>query len=186
MNTLTHLAVGAALVGRRSNRWLGLALLGGLLPDLSIFIFYAWAKWQGFPEAQIWQSLYWQEPWQVLSALSNSSVLWALVLIVGIRVPWLWPISIAALAHLVLDFPFHADDAHKHFWPLTDWRFHSPLSYWDRAHHAGAVRWLEMTVISTALGFFVWKDARSWVRRSAAGLLLAYFGVDIYFAWAFS
>jgi len=40
---------------------------------------------------------------------------------------------------MVLDFPFHAEDAHKHFWPLSDWRFHSPFSYWDNRRCADFV-----------------------------------------------
>ena len=37
----------------------------------------------------------------------------------------------AALVHLTLDFPLHNDDARAHFWPLTNWKFTSPVSYWD-------------------------------------------------------
>ena len=45
----------------------------------------------------------------------------------------------AAILHLVLDFPLHHDDGRAHFWPLTSWVYESPLSYWDRNHHANLV-----------------------------------------------
>lgn len=43
--------------------------------------------------------------------------------------------SASALLHSAIDFLFHRDDAHMHFWPLSDWRFRSPVSYWDANHY---------------------------------------------------
>jgi hypothetical protein len=36
--------------------------------------------------------------------------------------------------HAVADLLTHHDDAHRHLWPLSGWRFASPVSYWDPAH----------------------------------------------------
>ena len=33
--------------------------------------------------------------------------------------------------HSVLDIPIHREDAHRHFFPLSDFQFRSPISYWD-------------------------------------------------------
>lgn len=38
--------------------------------------------------------------------------------------------------HNVLDFPTHAEDARPPFWPLSSWRWKSPISYWDRKFYA--------------------------------------------------
>ena len=42
----------------------------------------------------------------------------------------------AGLLHLAMDFFLHAGDGRPQFWPISDWVFHSPVSYWDSAHHA--------------------------------------------------
>jgi phospholipid N-methyltransferase len=39
-------------------------------------------------------------------------------------------------AHNAVDFLTHAGDARPHLWPLSRWRWHSPVSYWDRRSHA--------------------------------------------------
>lgn len=38
--------------------------------------------------------------------------------------------------HNLLDFPMHAGDARPPLWPLSGWRFKSPISYWDRKFYA--------------------------------------------------
>ena len=46
---------------------------------------------------------------------------------------------LAALAsmtlHCLADLALHREDAHGHLFPLSDWRFTSPVSYWDPAHY---------------------------------------------------
>ena len=79
-----------------------------------------------------------------MGAVSNSFILFGLLCaLAGWRK---WPIltvfGLAALLHLLLDFPLHADDAHRHFWPVSDWRFQSPVSYWDPAFNG----WLGVTI----------------------------------------
>lgn len=103
------------------------------MPDASMFVFFAWSRMQGWTGDETWNVQYWNEPWQTLGAGSNSFVLFGLLL--GLAIWRKWPLlvilSAAALIHILLDFPLHADDAHRHFWPVTDWRFFSPVSYWD-------------------------------------------------------
>ncbi len=38
--------------------------------------------------------------------------------------------------HSLSDFPTHAEDARPLFWPLSRWRWKSPISYWDREFYA--------------------------------------------------
>ena len=37
--------------------------------------------------------------------------------------------------HALGDFPVHVEDAHPQFFPFSDWRFRSPVSYLDPAHN---------------------------------------------------
>lgn len=190
VNTATHVMVASALLSRRNqnsrNRWV---IAGALFPDVSIFLLYIWARFiQSTPEAMIWQQLYWQEPWQLMSAVSNSLPLAAGLLLVG-RWRYRTPVVVFALAlvtHFVLDFPFHADDAHRHFWPFSNWRFHSVFSYWDTAHYASTIMVVEIVLIGLA-GLVLWRRFRGWLVRGIILLtLLVYAGVYIYFGWQLS
>ena len=159
----------AAVLSKPDNRLRNTAVLfGALLPDLSIFVLFGWARLQGIPQWEIWRELYWQEPWQTMSAISNSFPIWFAVLAVAValRSKIVMVLAGAVLIHLALDFPVHADDAHKHFWPLTDWRFHSPLSYWDTDHHSQYVMLgeLGLCLISIAV---LWRRFSGLVVRSA-------------------
>lgn len=133
--------------------------LGALLPDLSMFFFFLWAKFYVQADFQTtWRVLYWQEPWQTISAASNSIPFMGALLTAGLLLKrkLLVVLAAAMLLHVGFDLPFHADDAHKHFWPITDFRFHSPLSYWDASHHAGWVTTFEGLILIVG-GAILWR-----------------------------
>lgn len=138
MNTLAHIVVASAALTRPASPKRNLAVLAGaFLPDLSMFVFFAWSRVQGWSGEETWNVQYWNEPWQTLGSISNSAVLFGLLLGLALWRHWhmVASLSAAALIHIAFDLPLHADDAHRHFWPLTDWRFVSPVSYWDPDHH---------------------------------------------------
>lgn len=191
MNTPTHLLVAAAALAKapddptkpRRGHYL-LILLGGLVPDLAIFVMFAWERLiVGVGEKELWRDVYWQEPWQTLVAIGNSAPIYALLLLGALlfRLPLLIVFAAAALLHLMLDFPFHHDDAHSHFWPVTDWRFHSPLSYWDHSHFGDIVSLVELT-FAVVLIVILWRrfPARS-VQIALAVTLITYIAVPAYF-----
>ncbi|MDP8951183.1 MAG: metal-dependent hydrolase [Actinomycetota bacterium] len=45
--------------------------------------------------------------------------------------------------HVLADALTHAEDARPILWPISEQRFRSPLSYWDRSHHARAFTMVE-------------------------------------------
>ena len=186
MNTATHILTASAVLARRNQPYRNTAILvGAFLPDLSIFALFAWAKMNGFSQAIIWHELYWQEPWQTFGAISNSFPIWLLVLAIGLlsRSKVMLVVAAAAIIHLALDFPVHADDAHKHFWPLTDWRFHSPLSYWDTNHHSQFVMAAEFVLCLAAL-IALWLRFSGWlVRTGLVAAMLSLIAVPVFF-WA--
>ncbi|MEL6474735.1 MAG: cobalamin biosynthesis protein CobQ [Pseudomonadota bacterium] len=137
MNSITHLVAAAALLARKDEPQRNLAVAAGaFLPDASIYVFFAWSRMEGLSMRETWDVAYWSEPWQTLGAISNSVPLELVLLALGLWRGWpaVSAFAGAALIHAALDFPLHADDAHRHAWPLTDWRFHSPVSYWDNRH----------------------------------------------------
>jgi len=71
----------------------------------------------------------------------------------------------AGLLHLALDFPLHNDDARAHFWPATDWRFISPVSYWDLRHFGGIIGPIEMAMSLLCLGG-LWRRFKALLPRA--------------------
>lgn len=162
VNTPAHLLIGAAVFARPAQgRILGAACIGALLPDLSLYVMAGTALFVlGIPPGRVFNELYFSDAWQGVFAIDNSFLLWGLLLglALWIRRPWAVALTSAALLHLGLDFPLHHDDGRAHFWPLSDWVFQSPVSYWDRDHGAGWVAPLEA-------GLAVGAALALWLRR---------------------
>lgn len=159
MNTPSHLIINLAILRRgQAPEATWPILLGAFAPDAALFGFYAWAKLvQRLPEAVIWTEAYYRQPWQDIFAVGNSIPL-ALAGLggsVALHQPLAAAFFASMLLHHLCDLPLHHDDAHRHFWPLSDWRFISPVSYWD-ANHWGAVGALVELVILLGAVVVLW------------------------------
>ncbi|MDA0991271.1 MAG: hypothetical protein O3A51_11040 [Verrucomicrobia bacterium] len=186
MNTPAHAIVNLLLLGRDSRRrLLGPIALGGLLPDVPMFVFYAWEKLiRQTPETIIWSELYYLPGWQAFFDTFNSI---PLLLLCG----WLawrtrhrgWFALVASmLLHVCCDLPLHHADAHHHLTPLSDWQFRSPVSYWDPAHHGRVASAIELilTIVASAM---IWqRQATTGPRLLIACLLGSYLCYGLYVA----
>ncbi len=193
MNTQTHLLVAAALFAKPGHYVRNAAVVvGSFIPDAAIYTLFAWSKAAGIPERKVWSELYWQEPWQSWTAAGNSVPFYVLLLILGVvalrahRSVFLLGLvftffACAALSHVAGDFPVHVDDAHRHLWPLTDWKFISPVSYWHPDHHGGIFSVFEM-LLGLALAVILFRRFNTlWVRVLLALVCAAYIAVPLYF-----
>ncbi|MEP4197833.1 MAG: cobalamin biosynthesis protein CobQ [Aliishimia sp.] len=143
MNTPAHLLLGAAAFGRRGSGTVMIAaLIGAMLPDLSLYLMAGTALFiLQIAPSRVFNELYFSDAWQTVFAIDNSFVIWGVLLGGAIWSQRGWAVALcgAALLHLVFDFPLHHDDGRPHFWPVSGWVFESPLSYWDVRHGA---RWV--------------------------------------------
>lgn len=165
--------VSVAALGRRGDgRRNGLAAAGAVIPDLPIFVLFLVARLAlGQPASEIWTRTYFEPGWQLAVDLAHSMPLAIAGLVVARwrgRAAW-QALFASMLLHSALDLPVHTDDAHRHFLPLTNWRFHSPLSYWDPRSHGREVAALE---IAGALALSV-RTFRLLSSRAARGLVAA-------------
>ena len=139
MNTPSHLILNLCALGHGRPADPGVPIaIGAVLPDAPMFVFYAVEKLVlGVSEATIWTTDYFAPGWQDFFDLFNSLPLLAVGLTVTLITQnrW-WALLFGSMVmHCLLDLPFHHDDAHRHLFPFSDWRFASPVSYWDPDHY---------------------------------------------------
>lgn len=150
--------------GNGESTYVGPAVLGAVLPDAPMFGFYAVEKFLiGSSERNIWDTRYFLPAWQDFFDLFNSipiALAGLLICLAGSRRrpkdsvekdldrqpvgslaqigfgSWRgWAVLFASmLLHMLADLPLHHDDGHRHLWPIWNWRFESPVSYWDPSH----------------------------------------------------
>jgi hypothetical protein len=174
MNTPAHVVVNLLALGRKESPGRTAPVVwGSIIPDASMLVFYAVEKLsRGLSEEEIWSRAYFDPGWQTLFDLFNSVPIAVGLLAVGLRRRSRWVVwfSASVLLHIGLDLPLHHEDAHRHFLPLSDWRFHSPISYWNPAYYGVWVAMLE-TLIVLAGSVVLFRRSASRLGKGAAALL---------------
>lgn len=154
MNTPSHAIINLFLLGKQSLPQANLSIfVGAILPDIPIFLFYGWAKLIARQsEKQIWSETYYKPFWQNIIAIFHSIPLALAGWLISDYLNWqsLEILFISLVLHSLGDLPVHNDDAHRHFFPLTNYRFISPISYWDRKHHGAIVSLIELSLVLLA------------------------------------
>lgn len=197
MNTQTHMLLAGALFaksgkGNYARNWA--IAIGAIVPDAAVFVMFFWSKIVA-PEREVWGTWYYNPPWSTAIDAANSIPLFAAIALIGfvlyrrnksaaINTALLFG-SLAALVHLFADFPLHVDDAHGHFWPLSHWKFISPIAYSDTNHY-----WLYWSGFEVLLGItlaiILWRRFSAWwVRGLCALAIIAYIVVPAYFIMMF-
>ena len=157
MQTQGHYVLNMALLGKTIAPKHNIAItIGAILPDIPIFLFYFISKYMyNMSEAKIWGEAYYEPIWQNIIATSHSIPIALIGFLICWRLDWKWGaiLCVSMVCHCLLDLPVHHDDAHRHFYPFSDYRFNSPVSYWDVNHHAKIVAGIEagLVLIATPL-----------------------------------
>ncbi len=147
-------------------------ILGALTPDVPVFVFFlVCGIVLGYGHEQLWDDMYFNSGWSVLFTLSHSLLLWPLLLLISYLRQWylLGWFALSACFHIVVDFCVHTADAYRHFWPLTDWRFVSPISYWDRLSYGQYVGVFDSIVV---FGLLLWLFGRYRSKAARIGISL--------------
>ena len=154
MNTPSHVILNLALFSQQEVLQAALPIaVGAALPDVPIFLFYLWSKFiRRQSEQQIWTESYHQPGWQIAIALFHSLPIALIGLLATHYLGWelLRLGFLSMVLHCLLDFPVHNNDAHRHFYPFSNYRFISPLSYWDPKHYGRIVSLVEKGLVLLA------------------------------------
>ncbi len=199
MNTPTHALLSLALLARAGAADAGApggraapAVAGAVLPDVPIFVLFAVATfvWRQ-PQAVIWADTYFRPGWQHAVDAVHSLPLFGLAfaatfvgrrragdgVAIGPVRRWVRVAAASAMLHAGVDLLVHAEDAHRHLWPLSGWRFASPVSYWDPRHY-GRVFVVVECAAALALVPAAWRRVPAGARyaraaRGGVGVLAA-------------
>jgi membrane-bound metal-dependent hydrolase YbcI (DUF457 family) len=125
----------------RRRPWVWPLIAGAILPDLPYWVSFAIAAIRRGPHALadlgLWHSV-WGHP--VVVGL-HSFLPWgaAMLLLLSTGAWRRWPGLAAFIAgwgsHVVIDMLTHRSDGYPIFWPLSAYRFPTPVSYWEPAYH---------------------------------------------------
>jgi hypothetical protein len=143
-------------------------LYGAVLPDIPMFLLYFWAKFiRRLPERQIWTETYYEPFWQNITHTFHSIPLALIGWVVAYYLGWqeIQLIFSSVFLHSLFDLPVHNDDAHRHFLPFSNYRFISPISYWDVKHHGEVVAKVEMLLVLVAT-LYVFPFFHSYISKS--------------------
>jgi hypothetical protein len=169
VNTPSHAIINLFLLGKQSLPQANLPIfVGAILPDIPIFLFYGWAKLIARQsEKQIWSETYYKPFWQTIVAIFHSIPLALAGWLIADYFKWesLDILFISLVLHSLGDLPVHNDDAHRHFFPLSNYRFISPISYWDRKHHGAIVSLVELSLVLLAT-IPVFQLLHSWIGKT--------------------
>lgn len=153
------------------------ALIGGFLPDIPAYLFFFYTTFiMQASQQKIWGDLYFSSGWSPFITLSHSFILWPLLLLLS----YFWGkklvfwIASSALLHIIMDFTVHHDDAYRHFYPLTNWRFESPLSYWDPAYYGNIVGSVDTIVVLLLLIYIIKQTDSINLQRLIVGVGIIY------------
>lgn len=120
-------------------------LLGAVAPDLPAIARAAALHARGTPAEDVCARTYHCSPWREVQLGAHS--VFAPLALAAVRRRGARELAAGWLGHLVVDALTHHDDAWPALWPLSPRRWRSPLSYWQREHHARPLLVAELTAL---------------------------------------
>ena len=176
MNTLpTHLVINAAIekkYGTRARIVKSAFLWGSVMPDIPLALLsLGFILYNRYVSAQpvsglmnsTFDNLYFNNPWWIAShnilhsptaLIIYAIFLWRFLNTPNTRGHWWLSFVFGCMVHSVVDILTHFNDGPVLFFPF-DWhtRFHSPISYWDKAHFASQFVYFEVGLNLVLLGY---------------------------------
>lgn len=131
-------------------------VLGAIFPDTPTYLFFIVnGLILGYSGQVMWDDMYFNSAWSIPITLTHSLILWPLLIASATYFGWnlLRWFSISALIHTAIDFLVHTDDAYRHFYPLSDWKFYSPISYWNPSEYGVYVSAFDSLLVLALLAF---------------------------------
>ena len=188
MNTFpAHLVINAAIekkFGARFKIAKSAFLWGSVLPDLPFgllswgtYVYYRFILQQDTDSLMenVIHPAYFTNPWWIAShnflhsptaLIIYAIFLWRFLDKPNTRGHWWLAFIFGCMVHSVIDILTHYNDGPVLFFPF-EWhmRFHSPASYWDRAHYASRFAYVEAGLNLVLLGYLFLPKLIAWLKK---------------------
>lgn len=161
MNTPTHIVVSYTflmnLTRKKTDTYF--IFLGSVLPDIPIFILPVYGILNGYSMQDVWGVLYFSDAWQNIIDCFNGLPIIGLLIVIAHLFRWHGGVLLGAsmAIHVIGDIFLHNDDAHRHLFPLSDYRMISEISYWDPAHYGWLGGLIEFCILCLC-AIYLWKN----------------------------
>jgi len=152
MDTIWHTFWTYILFRKRQGvHW---AVLGSVLPDIINlfaigvnFVLYGF-NWQTYvaPVMPTWTLVF-------NYAAHSLLVITILGIILFVVARSLLPLCYGLGFHALLDYMTHHTDAYPPFYPLSEWKFVSPISYWEDAYYSNEVMLIHLVLATFVIGY---------------------------------
>lgn len=168
MITTTHALLNTSLFGKKippTQHWP--LVLGAVLPDVPMFLYFLYmvcthgglqgpyrATLNEFHFRQLWVDWAHSIPLALIGAL----------LCVWLKNKGGFYFFSSMFFHDLEDLPLHAEYAHRHFLPFSDWAFYSPVSYADPRHYGNIMAPLEWVVVLICIGVLWRRGISRWLQ----------------------
>lgn len=197
MNTQSHIIMSAAFFGGDVPKRAWAAALGGALPDIPMLVIVLALKLSGVPMHRIFDEMYWQNWWQITNGIAHNFWGWGGLLLLaifmrerlgaGAKAIDFWSLicvfALSGLLHSGIDFLVHREDAHMSLWPVTRWKFMSPVSYYDSEHY-GRIFSLFEAALGIVLSVVLLRRFSATSLRIVLGIcMLLYVAVPAFFIY---
>lgn len=152
-------------------------ILGALTPDVPVYLFFIVEGLIKQRSQEImWDQMYFESWWSILFTLSHSLIVWPLLFSIAwlARAPLIKWFALSGIIHICTDFLVHTHDAYKHFWPLSEWRFVSPLSYYDISSFGDIVGFLDSLCVIGLLLWLLTLTSHRYLRGLIVVLIILY------------
>lgn len=170
MNPYEHFFWNFALFHRKLRAWkVG---VGGIFPDLIYMIpflprilsYRSYLEWMHDP---LWDTIWDSLIARSVHSLCVWSTLFILLSIIPKREPFKYisPFLLGWGLHIAFDTLTHVSDGYALFFPLFDYRFPAPVSYWERAFHAGEYFWISHALMAVLLLLWIGCKLKRFLRR---------------------
>ena len=140
-------------------------VLGALLPDSPTYLFFiVYGLILGYSGEVMWDDMYFNSGWSIPITLTHSFIIWPILIASATFFEWKFVrwFSISALFHVIVDFWVHTEDAYRHFYPVSNWKFHSPISYWNPSEYGLYVSAFDSLVVLGLLTYLYTKYTGGW------------------------
>ncbi len=177
-HVILNLTVLGSVFGHES-----VVMAGAIIPDLPIVALYLFERSRGTPTDVIWSECYQRKHWLAIIHGAHSAPLALMGAFIGciFHETAVVLFFVSVLSHALCDFPLHAIDAHRHFFPLSDYRFLSPISYWDVRYHGRTIARIEGLLVLVCSAYLFFVMGPRWTSLSAPALAAILVATNVWY-----